>query len=416
MDDGFLNFGKVRLNYAVVGNDTGPNRTVNVFTKNDLSRGLAQNFGSAVAFSYPSTVNNPNLLPEELTSIEAGLELAAINNRLTFDLGLYNTISSDQIVEVELSKSTGASFKWLNGGEIENKGIELSLGFDVIKNTDFVWNTSINWAKNVSLVNSLPEDIDNYQIETFQGGVSLNATVGQPYGILKGTGFQYLNGQKVKNSSGYYVALADQIIGNPNPDWTGGWLNTVSYKGLSLSFLVDVSRGGDIFSLDMYYGSATGIPEETAGVNHLGNPVRDEIVQNDPDDVTQGYAENSGGILLPGVNADGSQNTIMAPADYYGGAYYWGNATRNPAQTHVYDGSYVKLREVALTYRFPRGILGNAFQNVGLSVVGNNLWIIDKNVPHGDPESGLGAGNAQGYLSGAYPAVKTIGFKLDLGF
>jgi hypothetical protein len=178
---------------------------------------------------------------------------------------------------------------------------------------------------------------------------------------------------------------------------------------------VDVSHGGDIFSLDMYYGSATGIPEETAGLNHLGNPVRDEITYVN-DDPAQGYASNSGGILLPGVNADGSENTTMAPADYYGGAYYWGNATRNPAQTHVYDGSYVKLREVALGYRLPKGILGNTFQNVGLSIVGNNLWIIDKNVPHGDPESGLGAGNGQGYLSGAYPAVRTVGFKLDLGF
>jgi TonB-linked SusC/RagA family outer membrane protein len=416
MDSEFLDFGKVRLNYAVVGNDTGPNRTVNTFTKNDTGRGAAPNFGSTVMFSYPSTVNNPDLRPEELTSIEAGLELAAIDNRLTFDLGLYETVSSDQIVAVELSKATGTSFKWLNGGEIENKGVEVSLGFDVIKSTDFTWNARVNWAKNISEVLSLPEGVNNYQINSFQGGVSLNATIGQPYGILRGTGYQYLNGRRVINASGYPVAVADQVIGDPNPDWTGGFLNTVRYKGLSLSFLVDVSQGGEVFSLDMYYGQATGLPEHTAGLNELGNPIRDEVVLVDPDDPAQGYAENSGGILFDGVQADGSENTVRARADYYGGAYYWGNATRNPNQLNVYDGSFVKLREVALTYSLPKGILGNAFQNVALSVVGNNLWIIHKNLPYSDPESGLGAGNGQGYLSGTYPTVKTLGFKVDLSF
>ena len=424
LDAQALDFGKVFVNYAVVGNDTGPQRTTNVFTKND-------NFGNAVLFSYPSTVNNPNLLPEELTSLEAGVELAAIDNRLQFNLGLYKTISSNQIVAVELSKATGTSFKWLNGGEIENKGVELSLGFDVIKQGDFRWNLTANWAKNISRVNSLPEGIDNYQINSFQGGVSLNATVGQPYGVLRGTGYQYLNGQRVihplgtskttglpivTSSSGMPVAVADQVIGDPNPDWTGGLINTVNYKSLALSFLIDVSKGGEIYSLDMHYGQGTGLPEETAGFNELGNPIRDEVVLVDPTDPTQGYTENSGGILFEGVLPDGSPNTIRARADYYAGAYYWGNAVRQPASMTIYDGSYVKLREVALTYRLPNGILGNTFQNIGLSLVGTNLWIIHKNMPYADPESGLGAGNGQGYLSGAYPTIKSVGFKLDLGF
>lgn len=403
-----MDFGKVRLNYAVVGNDTGPNRTTNAFTKID-------NFGSAVMFSYPSTVNNPNLLPEELTSYEAGLELAGFKNRLKFDLGLYKTISSDQIVQVELSKATGASFKWLNGGEIENKGIEVSLGYDILKNNALTWNITANWSKNVSRVNSLPEGIDNYQINSFQA-TSLNATVGQPYGVLRGTGYQYLDGQRVINSAGYPVAIADQIIGNPNPDWNGGVMNRVSYKGFDLSFLVDVSQGGDVFSLDMHYGQGTGLPKETAGLNELGNPIRDAVVLNVPGDPTQGYAANSGGIIFDGVQADGSANTVRARADYYGGAYYWGNATRQPEQMTVYDASYVKLREVALTYNLPKKLLGHVFQGASFSVVGRNLWIISKNVPYADPESGLGAGNGQGYLSGSFPTIRTLGFKLDLNF
>lgn len=398
LDLSFLDFGKVRVNYAEVGNDTGPQRTTTAYTAVDP-------FGSAVLISYPSTVNNPNLKAEKLVSWEAGLELAGLKKRLTFDLALYQTLSQDQIVSVELSKATGASFKWLNGGEIENKGIELTLGYDIIKNDNFSWNATANWAKNVSEVKSLAPGIDNYVINNFQS-TSLNATVGQPYGVLRGTGYRYLNGQRVINAAGYPVAVADQVIGNPNPDWTGGLMNTFRYKGVQLSFLLDVSQGGEVFSLDMHYGQGTGINKETAGLNDLGNPIRD-LVTND---------ENSGGIIQEGVQADGSVNTVRARADYFGGAYYWGNAARNPEQMTVYDASYVKFRELALTYNLPKKVLGNVFQGVSLSLVGRNLWIIDKNVPYADPESGLGAGNGQGYLSGSYPTMKNVGFKVDLNF
>jgi Outer membrane protein beta-barrel family len=405
----FLDFGKVRVNYAEVGNDTGPNRTTNAYTRVD-------NFGPAILYSYPTTVNNPDLLPENLVSYEAGLELAAVDNRLRFDFGLYKQVSGDQIVSVELSKATGTSFKWLNGGEIENRGIEVSLGYDVIKNANFNWNITANWAKNVSEVISLPSGIDNYQINSFQGGVSLNATVGQPYGVLRGTGYQFLNGQPVINASGYPVAIADQVIGNPNPDWTGGIMNRFGYKGIELSFLVDMSQGGEVYSLDMHYGQGTGIPVETGGLNDLGNPIRDALVFNEPGNPAAGYASNSGGIIFPGVQADGSVNTVRARADFYGGAYYWGNATRQPSSMTVYDASFAKLREVAITYRLPKTLFGNVFQNASISAVGSNLWIINKNVPHADPESGLSAGNGQGYLSGSYPTMRTYGFKLDLTF
>ena len=409
-DISFLDFGKVRLNYAEVGNDTGPNRTTTPTRELTI---LVQQYCTLTQ----QLLTIQNFVHESLTSFEAGLELAAVDNRLRFDLGLYKQISGDQIVSVELSKSTGASFKWLNGGEIENRGIEVSLGYDIIKNANFNWNLTANWAKNVSEVNSLPEGIDNYQINSFQGGVSLNATVGQPYGVLRGTGYSYLNGQPTINASGYPVAIADQVIGNPNPDWTGGIMNTFTYKSLAFGFLVDMSQGGEVFSLDMHYGLGVGLPEETGGLNELGNPIRDALVFNEPGNPAAGYASNSGGIIFPGVQADGSVNTVRARADYYGGAYYWGNATRQPNSMHIYDASFAKLREVTITYKLPKSLFGgNVFQNASISAVGSNLWIINKNVPHADPESGLSAGNGQGYLSGSYPTMRTYGFKLDLTF
>ena len=121
-------------------------------------------------------------------------------------------------------------------------------------------------------------------------------------------------------------------------------------------------------------------------------------------------------MILPGVQDDGSVNTVRARADYYGGVFYWGNATRNPSALTVYDAGYVKLRELSIGYSLPKTILPNVFQRATLSLVGRNLWIIDKNLPYADPESGLGAGNAQGYSSGAYPTLRTLGFKLDLDF
>ncbi len=391
----FINYGKVRVNYAEVGNDTDPGRTEKTYTRND-------NFGNAIIFSYPTYLNNPDLVPENLQSWEAGLEMTMVDSRLTLDLAFYKTNSFNQIVEVELSKATGKHYIYLNGGEIENKGVELALGYDIIKNNNLTWNASVNWAKNVSEVISLPEGIENYQINSYQA-TSLNATVGQPYGVLRGTGYKYLNGQRVVTASGYYVSVADQVIGDPNPDWNGGLLNTLTYKGVALSFLIDVSRGGDIFSLDMHYGQGTGISANTAGLNELGVPIRDNVAEG-------------GGILFDGVQADGSKNTVRARADYYGGAFYWGDQNRNPEQMTVYDASYVKLREVALTYTLPSTFLGSVFQRAAVSLVGRNLWIIDKNLPYADPESGLGAGNAQGYTSGSYPTLRTVGLKVDLDF
>jgi hypothetical protein len=326
-----------------------------------------------------------------------------VDSRIGFDFGYYNNRTVDQILPVSVSRATGFSFQYVNAGEIENQGFELTLNLTPIRTRDINWTSTINWTRNRNKVLSLYEGVENLQLRSYQGGISLNATVGEPYGTIRGTGFKYDdNGNRIVNDAGYYVAVADQVIGNANPDWIGGWSNTISYKGLSLNFLIDVQKGGDVYSLDLHYGQGTGLPDYTAGLNDKGNPVRDPVAEG-------------GGILNEGVKQDGTPNDVYADASFYGGAYYWGNSTRNPGQLTVYDATYVKLREVALTYK-----LGNLFdgavKNVSLSLVGRNLWIIHKNRPFADPESGLSAGNDQGYISGAYPTVRTVGFNLGLDF
>ena len=396
LDFDWLSFGKVRASYGTVGNDTRALRVNDVFLRQD-------NFGNGILTTIPSTKNNAALEPEETREYEFGLQAGFLNSRINIDVSYYDRETTNQLLSIGTSAATGYSSTFINAGTISNKGIELVLGGDIVQTNDLRFNTTINFTKNKSEVVNLIGETKNYVFASFQGGITANATVGEPLGIFRGTGYENLNGERVVNSSGFYKALPDQIIGDPNPDWNMGINNVLTYKGISLGFLIDIQQGGDVFSLDNYYGEGTGVPESTVGLNDKGFPVRSPV-------------EDGGGVLLPGVTEDGEVNTTYANASFYGGAFYWGSATRNPAQTHIYDASYVKLRELSLSYSLPSKLV-NAFANrVEVSLVGRNLWIIHKNVPYADPESGLGVGPAQGYLSGSYPTVRTMGFKLEVGF
>ncbi|MAU71909.1 MAG: SusC/RagA family protein [Pseudozobellia sp.] len=402
IDASWLNFGKLRAGYAEVGNDLPANNVYDTYTINN-------NFGNSVLVSFPGTKQNDQLVPERTSEIEVGLEARMFNSRVGFDITYYKKNTEDQLLPVSTTTATGFSSRWVNAGEIENRGIEVGLNLTPVQTDNFAWNVNVNWSKNENEVLSLLGDQQNLQLQSFQGGVSINASIGEPYGAIRGSGFVFDdNGNKVVNGSGYYLSQADQVLGNVNPDWVGGVNNRFTYKNLTLNFLIDVQKGGDVFSLDTYYGQGTGLPYYTAGLNELGNPVRDPVTDG-PD---------SGGILNEGVTEDGQPNTTRATADFYGGVFYWGNATRNPAALNVYDASYVKLRELALTYKMPvtKWMSNSFFSAASVSLVGRNLWIIDKNVPFADPESGLGAGNVQGYLSGSYPTLKTVGLNLNLEF
>jgi hypothetical protein len=308
---------------------------------------------------------------------------------------------------VEISRSTGYTSTFINVGTIQNKGIELVLSGDIVQTADFNYNLTLNYTRNrnkvLDLNNENGEVTDNYTIQSYQGGISSNATVGQPLGVLRGSGYQYLDGRRVVNSTGSYVAEADQIIGNPNPDYTMGFNNSFSYKNFTFGFLIDISQGGDVYSLDMHYGRGTGVLAETGALNELGIPVRDPIA-------------DGGGVLNEGVQADGTENTVRRTADYFAGAFSWGNTSRNPGIMTTYDASYVKLREMRITYSLPESLVGSWSQGIDISFVGRNLWIISKNVPYADPESGLGGQFSAGYLSGSYPTVRTIGGEIKFKF
>ncbi len=391
----WLTSGKLRANYATVGNDAPWGSIKNVYDQ-------PAPFGSTILFSVPGTQNNPGLKPEQTISKEIGLEMAFMQNRFGFDLTYYHTNTLDQILPAAVSTATGYNSTFVNAGNIENKGFEVSVYANPIKTPDFSWNVNINYTRNRNKVLSLYNESQNLQLASFQGGVTLNATVGEPYGILKGRTWKFVNGEKLVKANGYYdmTTTTTNNIGNVNPDWIGGVNNSFRYKNVTFSFLIDVKAGGSIFSLDQYYGAATGVLAESALLNDLGKPSRNDLA-------------DGGGVIVPGVLADGSKNAKRVPNDYGIFGYY-----RNPQHAFIYDASFVKLREANLTYSLPRAIVAKlgGVKGVDLSVFGRNLWIIHKNIPYSDPEENLSAGNLQGYQSGAYPTTRSVGFNVKLLF
>jgi len=203
--------------------------------------------------------------------------------------------------------------------------------------------------------------------------------------------------------NGIYLLSDDpqEVIGDAVPDWRGSIMNTLRYKNFSLSFLIDIKKGGDVYSQDMAFGLLSGLYEETAGLNDLGNPIRNTLA-------------NGGGVILPGVKADGTPNDIRASFTNVNNPYGYNRA---PEAMHVYDASFVKLRNVTLSYKLPKEMLGNTFiESLTLSVIGRNLWIIHKNLPYSDPEAIMGAGNAIGFQNGAHPTYREIGASVKVEF
>ena len=393
----WLSFGKFRANYAEVGNDTSPYQVFNTYN-------VGAAFNGSASASNPSAFNNPDLKSETSKEFEIGLEAQFFNNRLGFDVSYYKRKTVDLITPITVSNATGASNLWLNGGDMENTGYEAVVNATPIKTSNFSWDVKLNWSTNEGIITRLAEGIEFMQLASVQGGVTLGGALNEPFGTIRGKDLVYhANGQPIVKTNGYYqlTTATTEKIGNITPDWTGGVKNTFKYKNFSLSALVDIQKGGDVFSLDTWYGYATGLYDFTAGTNELGNPVRNSNA-------------TGGGIILPGVQANGTPNTVRAAANTY--ANPWGYARAANSQ-HVYDASFVKLREVSLSYVFPKDLINKfSLENLSFSVIGRNLWIIHKNTPYSDPEAGLGSGNIQGYQSGAYPAVKEIGASLKFEF
>ena len=414
MDVDAISFGKVRLNYAEVGADAPAQALADAYN-------MGTAFGSTSLASAPSTSNNAGLLPESTVSTEAGLEMMFFNNRVGFDVSVYDQTSFNQIMPAKVSSTSGTIYKYVNAGEINNKGIELSLSATPVQAGDFEWNTNLNWTKNKNMVVSLFEGAENLQLASVQGGVTIEARPGEAYGVIYGTthvrdaeGRPVVYDMPAPYGGVRYLVGDKDVIGNINPDWYAGWNNSFRYKNWTASVLLDMQMGGNFFSLDTYYGYATGVYDFSAGDNDMGNPVRDLAIDGG------GYKINNV-AYWDGSTVDGDGNPSgFVVGDYYADMHYYGNAlgyARNAREYHVWDASFIKLREVALNYSVPSSYLGSTgIKGLDVALTGRNLAILWKNNPYSDPEAGLSAGNVQGYQSGAYPAVREVGVNVKLKF
>ena len=385
-----LSFWKLRANYAEVGGTADPYQLANYYS----SAGIFSGAGGSVGI-YDSVLSNsnPELKPQRSKEFEVGTELRFLKDRLTLDFAYYKTKTIDQIIKLPTSSSTGYTSKVINAGRIDNSGFEIQLGLVPVKNDNFTWNIDANWSKNKNEVVELYPGITNLLLNSFQGGTSINARVGESWGTIIGSDYVYLNGQKVIDpETGIYATEGNKIIGNTTPDWIGGIRNSIRYKNFSLSFLIDIRQGGDIFSTDMYYGLDTGLYKETAIGDYRDKPV-----------------------ILPGVLPDGTPNDIEL-SQYTTGSNY-GYETQPPSE-FVYDGSFVKLREASIGYSIPKKFLNNTFiTDAKISIVGRNLWIIHKNLPYADPEAMVGGGiRSYGWSIGSLPTTRDIGVNVTFKF
>lgn len=410
----WFDFGKVRAGWAKVGNDTDPYRLDKFYIQPvDEDFYPYHYWGQNALYSVPSTLNNPDLKPESTSSWEVGLDLKFFKNRLGVDFTYYDMSTTDQIIDFRIPAATGYAYSLMNAGEITNKGMELMLTATPIElDNSFRWDVSVNWAKNKNQVVSLAPGVNNYQLSSGPFSVTVNATVGETYGALMGTDFIYdKDGNKVVDAGGEYLASDVKVIGNVLPDWTGGISNTFSFKGLDLSFLIDISKGGQYFSTTHMWGMYTGIFEETVQPTSDGNTIREDGLVLDA--MTAAY-DGDGNILF---NEDGTaQVSGKNEANIPGVLWAWDNYS-GPAAQNVFDASYVKLRDVKLGYTLPAKFTG-PIQSVRVGVFGKNLaiWGYDKGNPHVDPENTTSSGNIQGIEGGALPSLRQFGFNLSFKF
>ena len=413
-----ISYVKLRGGWSQVGKATMPYQLITTYN-------FTAPFNANPQQSINSIQLNPNLKPETTTSGEAGFELGFFQDRIHLDASVYNTNSINQILNVDVSPTTGYSQKLINGGKINNKGLEVQLGITPIKAKNFTWDITTNYSMNRSKVISLYAEgnLQSFILGTDRT-VQVLAALGQPYGTLFGTTYtRNAAGQIIIGANGTPVINnTKQYLGKYTPNWQGSINNSFSYKSLSLSFLVDVRAGGSIYSNTNRTGTYTGVLASTlpgrgtanGGLSYYypGNVGSATAVQ-----VSNGAAAPNGetvyhdGMVFDGVKADGSKNTTILPAQ----SYYKGFT--NVDEAFVYNASYVKLREVKLGYTIPaRWAKIAGMQAATLSVVGRNLWIIHKNVPNIDPETAFNTGNGQGLEDLTLPTVRNIGFNLNLRF
>lgn len=417
-----LSMGKLRLNYALVGKDAPMYGTYTTFVSAYYADGWTDGVGfpydGSVGYSMGDVLANSELMPERTRSWEIGLALNFFENMLNFDFTYYNSLSMDQIFNVPIASSSGYWRQLLNAGEISNKGIEIVLNATPYKTKDFKWDIGLNWTKNTNKVEKLAPGIDNLFLGGFSG-TSVRAVPGMAFGTIFGPGWykdasgntiiddqaQILNpesGEMEDNPNyGYPIQNPnEQAWGSFNPDWTMGITNSFTWKGLTLSFLFDIRQGGKMWNGTRGALVTFGTAKETdaRGTTKVFSGVK-------------GHLDENGNVV-----SSGAANDVAALLDeaWYSG---YGGGFSNNTEDFVEDASWVRLRELSLSYELPTKIAKYVYlSGITVTFTGRNLWL-STDYMGVDPETSLmGAFNAQGIDYFNMPGVKSYIFSLGIKF
>jgi len=398
LDPNLFSFGKIRLGWAQVGNDTDPYRL-------DLSYGSGTPYGNNPSYSMGSTMPPANLKNELITSNEFGLDLKFFNNRLGLDFTVYKSTAKNQILSAAIPSTSGFNSQLINAGQIDNQGVEIMLNATPVVISDFSWDVMVNWSKNTSKIISLNGDVKRLELYKPEGDqITVVADVGSAYGDMWGRGFVYHeNGKRIVGANGVPL-VTDELkkLGNIMPDWLAGINNSFSYKSINFSFLIDAKIGGDLYSRTNQDGWATGALKSTVGNNPKGNPVRDPL-------------EDGGGYLCDGVFEDGTPNDVYVYLD----DVRWSKGFFTNGERWLYDASYVKLREIGLSYSLPGSLVGKInLRGIDIGVFARNVALLYKNCINFDPEVSNRSAiqSSQGAEYAAPPSARNIGFRVKFTY
>ncbi|WP_229733987.1 SusC/RagA family TonB-linked outer membrane protein [Pontibacter amylolyticus] len=393
-----FSFAKLRGSYARVGNDTDPYRLYQTYSFDGF-------FDGATLASLSTTMNNPDLKPELTSSVEFGVDLKFLQDRISLDATKYTATTTNQIIRAQLPASSGYTSRLYNAGEIKNWGFEASLTGLVIQKPKFSWEAQANFARNNSEVVELLGDITRFQL----GGDSrlgVYAEVGKPYAYLRGLGVKRDEQGRMllQDGGGKLQEDNDMAFGTATPDYLASLRNTFRFGGFDLSFLLDYKKGGILYSQSMSLMLVNGVHAET--LQGRDDYYLHSIIYGESD------SELTGGAMWDAYFADGTKNNrYMSPQNYE-------YARPNYAEFVIYDASYLKLRELVLGYNLPANLLAKTpVKSARISLVGRNLAILYRNTPRGiDPEATSTSGNAQGIERGALPPNAIYGFNVNLNF
>ncbi|WP_459189748.1 SusC/RagA family TonB-linked outer membrane protein [Parabacteroides sp. APC149_11_2_Y6] len=393
----WFTFGKIRGSYASASNGTDPYKNLLLYKLREYT----VNGQSTITQNNNDQYPNPALKPVRISEYEVGLNLAFLDNRLSFDMAYYTKKTTDDIAVVSTSGTSGYGSKIMNVGEIRNSGFEFMMNVVPVHTKDFEWNTTLNLAYNDSKVLYLGEGVERLQIDgatSRSGNVSVQNIVGSSYGELIGYKYKRYEGQIVYKDGIPQAADELSSLGNGVYNLTGGWSNSFKYKNFSLAFLLDFKVGAKIFSGTNYSLYGEGLHKNTLIGRTADNP-RGEIIG-------AGVMQDANGNYVP--------NNVKVDAQ----TYYSGIANNNIAEEFVYNANFLKLRELSLGYEFPQALLTKlkVVKGLNISLVGRNLWTIIKHTDNIDPESAYNNTNGQGLELNGYPATKSIGFNVNVKF